>query len=486
MFSRICVILFFILLFPLNSYGFNESMEIRKIEKEIETTRLNYEHKILTLNTDRINLENSKDEKQDITSTEEKTFNEELEKKIKELEAKLEETTKNYEAQLNTLKASLEELKKEQQSITEKMDIQQTLQQITPISEEIEHPSSRQAYQSLNPDISVVGDILFSNVDPHGHNSTPPDLTGTKKHNLSALHTEKHHHNPNDLQLRELELAFQGVVDPYARGDFFLGIHAGELHLEEGYMTLLNLPGSLQSRLGKFRMGFGRANRMHRPEYYLVDYPNMIKNFLGPEGFASVGAEVSVLLPTDTYVELAGEVVTGGGESPSFAEDDNYIYLGHIKTFFDLNENHSLELGGSYARGKCDVENNLNTNLAGFDVTYRWLPTDDPYSSFILQGEAIFSRRDLLNSTNTLNSNGYYLLAQYQMARRWYLGLRYDYSEFPYNNQDYERAYSAAISFCPSEVSRFRLQYTHTDRTFGEKSDSIFLQTTFTLGPHKH
>jgi len=480
MFSRIFPVLFFVFLFPMNAFGFSEHME-NNIEEKITLTELKYDAKISKIKTDILCLEDKKSDH--VTSSDEKKSNEDLEKRIKELETKLEQTTKDYETQLNALKSSLEELKKEQQSLTDKVEINQALRQTTPEPEEVSTPAPRQANQSQNPDISVIGDLLFSNVNSATHGLVPDDLTG---HNdkLYALHSDTGEHNTNDLQLRELELGFQGVIDPYARADFFVGIHGEELHLEEGYMTILNLPGSLQSRLGKFRVDFGRANKVHRPEYYLVDYPNMVKNFLGDEGLASVGVEGSYILPIDTYVELTGQVMTGAEGSPSFAENDNYIYLGHLKTFFDLNENHSLEIGGTYARGKYDTEHNLSGDLAGFDVTYRWDPTDDPYSSFILQGEAIFSRRDLHETSDKLKSCGYYLFGQYQLSRRWYLGLRYDYSEYPYNNREYERAYSAAVSFWPSEFSRFRLQYTHTDRTFGEDSNSIFLQTTFTLGPH--
>ncbi len=484
MFSRVFLILFLVLLFPLNAFGFSEHMK-NDIEEKITLTELNYDAKISKIKADILCLEDKKDE--EITSSNEKKGTEDLEKRIKELEAKLEQTTKDYETQLNALKSSLEELKKEHQSLTDKVEINQALQQVTPEPEESSEPSSRQAYQSQNPDISVVGDILFSNVDASTQGLVPHNLT-SHDHRIQSSHSTStgHHHSTNDLQLRELELAFQGVLDPYARADAFIGLHAGEVHLEEGYMTLLNLPGSLQSRLGKFRVNFGKANTMHRPGYYLVDYPNMVKNFLGEVGLASVGAEVSVLLPVDTYVELSGQVTNGAEGSPTFAEEGNYIYLGHLKTFFELNENHSLELGGTYARGKYDIEHDLFNDLAGFDVTYRWNPTDNPYTSFMLQGEAIFSRRDLHDIDNKLKSCGYYLFGQYQFSRRWYLGLRYDYSEFPYNDREYERAYSAAISFWPSEATRFRLQYTHTDRTFGDESNSIFLQTTFTLGPHKH
>lgn len=39
-------------------------------------------------------------------------------------------------------------------------------------------------------------------------------------------------------QLKEAELGFQSIVDPYARGDFFISVNGeGQVDLEEGYLT---------------------------------------------------------------------------------------------------------------------------------------------------------------------------------------------------------------------------------------------------------
>jgi len=521
-------VIFLAITAPAVCYGFNNNeitqekdlcSYIKNTEEEIQKQTFRYENEISHIKSSLENLriyqkysdneevtqnqtENSDNKDIPQNQTENKdTSPDDLQKRIEELEQKLLETTKNYEAQINELIKSLEDLKKEQQELKDKIEIQQALQTMETPVPEIPNEHSGQVSQSLGPSISVVGDILFSNVDPLEGNIAPADLTehhhdhdDHEAEALYALHTEEestgHTANTNDLQLRELELAFQGVLDPFGRADVFLGIHGDHLHIEEGFLTLLHLPGPLQARLGKFRLPFGQANKTHRPALNMVNYPNLVTNFFGDEGLSSPGGELSVLLPIETYVEFRGAVVTGGGESPSFAADDNYIYMGHVKTFFELNENHSLELGGSYINGKHDVENRLNTQMEGIDITYRWQPTDDPYSSFLLQGEMLFSQRDLLHhhddEDDTMNSYAYYLLAQYQLSRRWYLGMRYDYSEFPFNNRDHENAYSLALSFAMSDATRFRLQYTHTDRTFGDSSDSIYFQTTFTLGEHKH
>ena len=513
-FYRFLIVLFIVLI-PLKCYPFvNKEITpekelqgyINSVKEEMGTVTLKYENEISELNNSLNSLKDSRrislsfDDKEEVAQAEgeeAKTGSspEDLQKRIEELEKKLDETTKNYEAQITELTSTLQVLKKQQEELMEKYEIQQAIDAMeTPVPEVTHDEPPRQTFQNANPEISLVGDILFSNVTAES-NLEPANLTEHHHHDeteassLYALHDHSSETessiNTNDLQLRELELAFQGVLDPYGRADAILGIHDGHLHIEEGYLTLLHLPGPLQARFGKFRLDFGQANKTHRAALEMVNYPTVVQNFLGETGLCSTGAELSVLMPTDTYVELSGAVLTGGGESPSFAEDDNYIYLGHIKTFFELNENHSLEVGGSYLTGKNDVQNKLNSQMEGFDITYLWQPTDDPYRSFLMRGEMLFSQRDLLDG-GTLDSYGYYLLAQYQLSRRWYLGMRYDYSEFPYNDEEHENSYSTALSFKLSEATRFRLQYTHTDRTFGNSSDYIYLQTTFMLGPHKH
>src|SRR4029453_9496919 len=46
------------------------------------------------------------------------------------------------------------------------------------------------------------------------------------------------------LQLTEVEVAFQAVVDPYARADFFLSAGPEGLEVEEGFITFTTLPAN--------------------------------------------------------------------------------------------------------------------------------------------------------------------------------------------------------------------------------------------------
>ena len=84
------------------------------------------------------------------------------------------------------------------------------------------------AAKALNPDISMIGDFIGS----AGHNPVNPT---------------------SSLQMHESELGVQAIIDPYARGDFFLSFGEQGVNLEEGYITLTALPAGLVAKVGKFR-----------------------------------------------------------------------------------------------------------------------------------------------------------------------------------------------------------------------------------------
>src|SRR5262249_49265503 len=94
------------------------------------------------------------------------------------------------------------------------------------------------AAKALNPDISMIGDFVgFA-----GGNSIRPSPS---------------------LEMHESELGVQAIIDPYARGDFFLSFGEQGVNLEEGYITFTALPASFVARVGKMRAAFGKVNTMH-------------------------------------------------------------------------------------------------------------------------------------------------------------------------------------------------------------------------------
>ena len=88
---------------------------------------------------------------------------------------------------------------------------------------------------------------------------------------------------------------------------------------------------------------------------------------------------------------------------------------------------------------------------------------------------------------------GVYGWAEVQPLRRWAMGVRYDWTEYP-TNPGHQWAVGPYVGFMPSEFLRFRLGYKHTERTNREGFDSNggsgrimdewFFQATFILGAH--
>lgn len=94
------------------------------------------------------------------------------------------------------------------------------------------------AAKALNPDISAIGDFI----SVAGHNPVQPSPS---------------------LQMHESELGIQAIIDPYARGDFFLSFGEEGVDVEEGYITFTALPGGFVAKAGKMRAAFGKVNTMH-------------------------------------------------------------------------------------------------------------------------------------------------------------------------------------------------------------------------------
>jgi hypothetical protein len=326
--------------------------------------------------------------------------------------------------------------------------------------------------QSFNPDISAIGDVLFH----AGQNDQ-----GVEK---------------NQFLFRELEMAFGAAVDPYGRADFFVGVDEqdGEfaVDVEEGYFTLDTLPYDLKARVGKFYSVFGKANQFHTHAMPWVDHPLVIRHFFGEEGMSEPGAELSWLVPNPwkIYMELTGQLQSNRNPV-SFAGDegDDLMYVTHLKNFFDISRASAIDVGGSLATGRnARTGEGRQTCLEGLDLTYKWRsPEQGLYKSLTWMNEILLSQREQ-GEGDTVDSYGLYSSLEYQFSRRWSVFGRYDYSQFPQDNDSHETAYTPGLTFRQSEYAFWRLQYTHTDGSGAPATgsrDELFVQLDFGIGPHR-
>jgi TolA-binding protein len=321
----------------------------------------------------------------------------------------------------------------------------------------------------FNPDIAVIGDFLGA----AGHNAVAP---------LPAL------------ALHESEASFQAVVDPYARADFFISFGEEGVEVEEGTLTFTSLPGGLLTKVGKVRAAFGKVNTLHNHVLPWTDRPLVTENLVGgEEGISDAGISVARLIPNRfLFLEATGQVFRGDSGETLFhsSQRSDLSYVGHLRGYQDLSESTNLDLGWSYAHGHnpsgivdgVDI-GRFTTDLWGIDATVRWRPLRRSiYRSFVGRSELVWSRRDQPDGRQ--NAMGYYVSGDYQLARRWFAGLRYDRSDRADNASLFDLGQSVMVTYWPSEFSQVRGQYRRTDYADGPTANEFLFQFQFSIGAH--
>lgn len=325
----------------------------------------------------------------------------------------------------------------------------------------------------FNPDIAVIGDFLGA----AGSNAVAPQP---------------------GLEMHESEASFQAVVDPYARADFFLSFGEAGVDLEEGFATFTALPGGLLTRVGKMRAAFGKVNTLHNHVLPWADRPLVTQNLVGgEEGISDAGVSVARLIPNPwLFLEATGQVFRGDSgtrESPLFTSSRrrDLSYVGHLRAYQDITEDSNLDVGVSVARGHNGLApvatapdaDTLATTLYGFDATYRWRPLQRSiYHSFIGRTEWIWSRRDQPDGLQA--ASGMYVSGDYQFARRWFAGARYDRSYRAVDASLLDTGGELTLTFWPSEFSQVRGAYRRTNYATGAAANELLFQLQFSIGAH--
>jgi hypothetical protein len=321
----------------------------------------------------------------------------------------------------------------------------------------------------FNPDMAVIGDFL------------------------GAAGRNRVNRNPA-LEMHESEAAFQAVVDPYARADFFLSFGEQGVNLEEGFLTFTELPGGLLTKVGKMRAAFGKVNGLHNHVLPWTDRPLVIQNLLGGEdGINDAGFSVARLITNPwIFLEATGQVFRGDAGADLFktSERGDLSYVGHLRGYQDLSESTNIDLGVSYSRGHnpAGLVNGVDlgrftTSLYGVDATLRWRPlARSIYHSFVGRTEVIWSRRDQFNGLQS--GMGSYVSGDYQFARRWFAGVRYDRSNHADDASLLDTAQSFVLTYWPSEFSQVRGQYRRTQYAIGPTANELLFQFQFSIGAH--
>ena len=385
--------------------------------------------------------------------------------------------------------------------------------------------SSTGAGASLTQPIGIGSGKNYMNISFDGLFA----LAYSSDKHLDQIEVGDHDPMQRGFNARNIELAFDGAVDPYFEG--FANIvfkldndNNTDVEVEEAFLQTTSLPFNLQLKGGQFFAAFGRINPTHPHTWDFADYPIVAGRFLGPDGLRGVGAQISWIVPVPWYSQLILGVQNGRGETGySFRNPgdngmfydrlttdreirglEDFVWVPRWENSVDLSPTQVVLAGVSGAFGSNETGGTARTQIYGADVLYKWKSANAeggfPFVKW--QTEFMYRRFEAERGINesfpvaeTFHDWGLYSQVLWGFKKGWVAGVRGDYydaqdSKFTDNIDRQSRSrISANLTWYPTEFSKIRLQYNHDflDETFflaGRDVDSVFLQFEFILGAH--
>jgi hypothetical protein len=342
--------------------------------------------------------------------------------------------------------------------------------------------------------------------------STEPDVEG--------LEVGGHDPAQRGFTLQNLEVVFDGAVDPYFKGQANVILQitpegGTNVELEEAFVTTTSLKANLQVKVGQYLTEFGRINPTHPHTWDFVDQPLVSGKMFGGDGMRSVGARLSWLMPVPFYSEVllgvenasgetmasfgsvAGETQFGRPLDPDVVKTlGDLVYVPRWNGSFDLGDTQTMVVGASGAFGPNSTGPSADTTIGGLDLLWKWKsPRADKGFPFVkVQAEAMTRSYEAAATptlpADTFHDHGAYGQVVWGIKPMWTAGLRYDrvggdVGDDPLDPRFQPRQRAALEgTWYPTEYSKLRLQYAYDDRTGSPDANSIWLQVEFLLGAH--
>ncbi len=315
------------------------------------------------------------------------------------------------------------------------------------------------------------------------------------------------------LHYQEISLEMTSNVDVYLQSKVvFSTTEDKKVDVEEAYFTTLQMPIPVILRGGKMLNTFGRHNLYHLHHFAFAEAPMILNQVFGSD-LCEVGLEASYLIPLNWYSDLTVGVLNGDNRYLFQSEKQSDLaYLFHLDNLWDVTDEISTRLGGSFLTGKKGLNYSTafngpllpNTNNAfsqtwGVDFYLKWKPLKyGRYRSLVLQGEYVHTNLSL-DGKATGQLHGFFIQAMRQFNLTWWIQGRFDWFERspelhniftePYNlSYDRNQALtgkraSVALAYVPTEFGAYRLQYNWT--TLGEQTEhQVIFQVNITMGSH--
>ena len=385
--------------------------------------------------------------------------------------------------------------------------------------------STSGAGASLTQPITIGGGKNYMNISFDGLFA----LAYSSARDLDHVEVGDHDPQQRGFNARNIELAFDGAVDPYFEG--FANIvfkldndNETQVEVEEAFLQTTSLPFNLQLKAGQFFAAFGRINPTHPHTWDFADAPIVHGRILGPDGLRGVGAQISWIVPVPWYSQLIMAVQNGrGGTGFSFrnpGEDgvffdrettdrearglQDFVWIPRWENSVDLSPTQVVLAGVSGAFGSNETGANSRTQIYGADFLYKWKSANAeggfPFVKW--QTEVMYRRFEAGRGADmsfpvaeTFHDWGLYSQVMWGFKKGWVAGIRGDYfdaedSKFTDDIDRQSRSrISANLTWYPTEFSKIRLQYNHDflEQNFflaGRDVDSVFLQFEFILGAH--
>jgi len=348
-----------------------------------------------------------------------------------------------------------------------------------------------------------------SSAPSSGHYLLLPDISfiGTF---LGHLSTDRRDSTRDRLRFDSGEIGIQSYVYPGIKADaFFVAADGGGSSFEEAYLTVQNFSVAkvpLSAEVGRRKVPFGRVNQQHQHSWNYIVQPYVLQNLVASESLVGDGGYVSYLLPTgklftqldagfwsasetpeeiDTSVDPAQTIVP----TPGVGFADRFG-TARLWTATDVGTNGTLEVGASTAWGKgerytlsTDTPVHPNTQLLGFDVTYR--RAEVGASRLLLRGEYVQHRQDDSGASFHRNADGFYVLADQRFGPYRSLGFRYDDSAYPFA-PGREKGASLIATQALTEQTYIRFQLIHGDRPGKRNFNELWFEWVWGVGPHTH
>jgi len=305
-----------------------------------------------------------------------------------------------------------------------------------------------------------------------------------------------------NFNFRSAEIGLAASVDPFARMYGFINGTSDGVEVDEAAAVTTSLPWNLTAKGGRFLADFGRFPKIHEHELPFVNQPLSIERMVGGETRAD-GAELNYLFPTPFFLRATLGGYNEIGEENQQVDNrksrswSRFTYLGRLNTYFDLSDNHSIELGTSMAytpsvrlTGSADGGDRM---LNGIDLTYRFQPLASTVYQGVTVGSEIFRNSEQFAFESVAKRReafGGYSYAELKLSKNWSTGFLFDYAPSVSSPGKKTIGYSPFVTWNMSEFNRLRFQFTHADdRVREDKNDGgnqVFLQWTTVIGAHTH